>query len=81
MTKSSIIELPVSLLWLTNQFVLCLESMGGNLPCSFLWRDQLLIICFGAKKGVATGAQASGAGATQKHHFSSAFICCTCLMC
>ena len=60
MTKLSIIELPVSLLWLTNQFVLCLESMGGNLPCSFLWRDQLLIICFGAKKVSRQGRKRVG---------------------
>ena len=80
MTKLSIIELPVSLLWLTNQFVLCLESMGGNLPCSFLWRDQLLIICFGAKKVSRQGRKRVGLWSNTETPFFSAFICCTCLM-
>ena len=70
LAKLSIIELPVSLLWLTSQFVLCLESMGGNLPCLFLWRCQLLINCFSAKEVSRHGRKRVGLWSNTETPFS-----------
>ena len=68
--KVTIIELPVSLLLLTSQFVLCLESMGGNLPCSFQWRCQRTINYFSAKKVSRHGRKRVGLRSNTETPFS-----------